>query len=79
MIIHLLFISFRGFKKFKRMSLGSEYDEINDFCMLLNAFINMQEATNTEIKNHKNRILNNVNQFYNKYFDVYKKITIVKR
>ena len=61
------------------MSLGSEYDEINDFCMLLNAFINMQEATNTEIKNHKNRILNNVNQFYNKYFDVYKKITIVKR
>ena len=79
MIIHMLFISFRGFKKFKRMSLGSEYDEINDFCMLLNAFINMQEATNTEIKNHKNRILNNVNQFYNKYFDVYKKITIVKR
>ena len=79
MIIHLLFISFRGFKKFKRMSLGSEYDEINDFCMLLNAFINMQEATNTEIKNHKNRILNNVNQFYNKYFDVYKKITIVER
>ena len=32
MTIHLLFTSFcRGFKKFKRMSLGSKYDEINYF------------------------------------------------
>ena len=30
----------RRFKKFKRMSLGSKYDEINNFYMLLNAFIN---------------------------------------
>ena len=31
---------YRGFKKFERMSLGSKYGEINDFYMLLNAFIN---------------------------------------
>ena len=61
------------------MSLGSKYNEINDFYTLLNAFINTPEATTTETKNHKNRILNNVNQLYNKYFDTYKKITIVKR
>ena len=57
---------YRGFKKFKRMSLSSEYDEINDLYRLLNAFISMHEATNTEIKNRKNRILNNVNQLYYK-------------
>ena len=51
------------------MSLGCKYDEINDFYMLLNAFIDTHEATNTETKNHKNRILNNVNQLYNNYFD----------
>ena len=55
------------------MSLGSKYDEINDFYMLLNAFINTHKATNTETKNHKNRIVNNVNQLYNNYFDTYKK------
>ena len=35
---------YRGFKKFERMSLGSKYGEINDFYMLLNAFINRHEA-----------------------------------
>ena len=70
---------YRGFKKFKRMSLGSKYNEINGFYTLLNAFINTPEATTTETKNRKNRILNNVNQLYYKYFDTYKKITIVKR
>ena len=55
------------------MSLGSKYDEINDFYMLLNGFINTHKATNTETKNHKNRIVNNVNQLYNNYFDTYKK------
>ena len=38
------------------MSLGSKYDEIKDFYMLLNAFINTHKATNTETKNHKNRM-----------------------
>ena len=30
------------------MSLGSKYDEINDFYMLLNTLINTHEATTTE-------------------------------
>ena len=64
---------YRAFKKFKRMSPGSKYDEMNDFCTLLNALINIHEATTTETKSCKNRILNNVNQLYNKYFDTYKK------
>ena len=64
---------YRDFTKFKRMSLGSKHYEINDFYTLLNAFINTHEATTTETKNRKNRILNNVNQLNNKYFDAYKK------
>ena len=55
------------------MSLGPKYDEMNDFYALLNAFINAHEATTTETKNRKDRIMNNVNQFCNKYFDTYKK------
>ena len=62
---------YRGFKIFKRMSLGSKCDEINDFYTLLNAFINTHEVTTTETKSRKNRILN---QLYNHYFDLYKKI-----
>ena len=63
----------RDFKKFKRMSLGSKYGEMNDFYTLLNAFINTHEATTTETKDRKDRIMKNVNQLYNKYFDTYKK------
>ena len=56
------------------MSLGSKYDEINGFYTLLNELINThEEATTTETKNCKNRILNNVNQLYNDYFDLHKK------
>ena len=55
------------------MSLGSKYDEVNDFYAHLNAFINTREATTTETKDHKNKIMNNVKQLYNKYFDAYKK------
>ena len=64
---------YRDFKKFKRMSLGSKYDEINYFYTLLNAFIKTHKWSTTETKNHKNRILNNANQIYNKYFDTYKR------
>ena len=63
---------YRVFERFKRMSLGSKYDEINNFYMILNAFINTHKATTTKTKNRKNKILNNVNQLYNDYFDVYK-------
>ena len=57
------------------MSLGSKYDEMNGFYALLNAFINTHEATTTETKDCKNRIMNNVKRLYKKYFDT----MIVKR
>ena len=68
----------RDFRKFKRMSLCSKYDEINDFYVLLNLFINTHEATTTETKICKDRIMNNVKQLYNKYLDIYKKIAILQ-
>ena len=64
---------YRDFKKFKRMSLGSKYGEMNDFYTFLNAFINTHEATTTEAKIRKDRIMKNVNQLYNKYFNTCKK------
>ena len=69
---------YRGFKKFERMSLSSTYDEINDFYTLSNAYINTHEAATTGTNNGKNRILNNFNQLWNDYFDLYKKITTVQ-
>ena len=63
---------FKKIKKFKRMSLGSKYCEINDFYKLLNAVINTHEATTTETKDGKNRIVNYLKQLYNKYLDTYK-------
>ena len=55
------------------MSLGSKYDGINDFYMLLNAFINTHKATNTETKNHKERVMKIFMQLQNDYFDLCKK------
>ena len=63
---------YRDFKKFKRMSLGSKYDEMNDFYTLLNAFINTHEATTAETKDRKDIIMENVKQLYDKYLDSYK-------
>ena len=68
----------RGFKKSKIMSLGSKYDEINDFYTFLNVFINIHKATNTETKNRKERVMKKVLQLYNDYFNLYKKITTVQ-
>ena len=64
---------FRDFKKFTRLSLGSKYDEMNDFHELLYSFINTQKATNTETNDRKNRILSYVKPLYDKYLDAYKK------
>ena len=69
---------YRGFKKSKIMSLGSKYDEINDFYTFLNVFINIHKATNTETKNRKERVMKKVLQLYNDYFNLYKKITTVQ-
>ena len=55
------------------MSLGSKYDEVSDFQTLLNVFINTDEATTTDTKYRKNRIMKNLKQLYNKYLDTYKK------
>ena len=61
------------------MSLGSKYDGINDFYVLLNSFINTQKATNDEKKDRKDRIVKKVKPLYDEYFNAYKKIMIVKR
>ena len=58
----------RDFKKFKRMSLGSKYGELKEFYKLLSDFKNHKPLT-TETKDRKDRIMKNVNQLYNKYFD----------
>ena len=51
---------YRDFKIFLKMSLGSKYDEMNNFYTLLNAFINTHKALTTETKDRKDRIMNNV-------------------
>ena len=58
------------------VSLNSTHGELKEFYKLLIDFKNHKPTTN-ETKNRKNRILNNANQLYNKYFDTYQKITIV--
>ena len=68
----------RDFEKFKRMSPGSEYGELKEFYKLLSDF-KSHKPINAERKDRKNRIFNNVKRLYDKYFDTYKKITIVKR
>ena len=65
---------------FKRMPLGSKYDEMIDFHTVLNAFINTDKATTNETNDRKNRILSHVKLLYNRYLGTYKnKIMIVKR
>ena len=60
---------YRDFKKFKRMSLDSKYDEMIDFYELLNSFINTHEAITTETKGRKDRILSYFKPLYNKFLD----------
>ena len=54
------------------VSIDSKHSELKEFYELLSDFKNRKPIT-TETKNHKDRILNNVNQLYNKYPDTYKK------
>ena len=63
----------RGFKKFKRLSLGSKYGEMNDFYTFLNAFINTHEAITADTKDRKVRTMNNVKRLYDKSLYTYKK------
>ena len=54
------------------VSIDSKHGEFKELYILLRDFKNYKSIT-TETKSCKNRILNNVNQLYNKYFDTYKK------
>ena len=64
---------YRDSEKFDRMvSLDSKHGELKEFNDLLNNFKNHKPAT-VETKIRKSRIMNNVNQRHNKYFDTYKK------
>ena len=58
-------------------SLDSKHGELKKFYKLLSNFKDLKPL-NDEIKDRNNRVLNNVNQLYIKYFDIYKKNTIVK-
>ena len=55
------------------MSLDSKYDKMINFYTLLNPFINTHQATITETKDCKDRIMNNVKPIYDEYFSTYKK------
>ena len=55
------------------MSLDSKQDEVTDFHEFLNSFIKTHEATTTETKDYKDRILSHAKPLYNKYLDAYKK------
>ena len=54
------------------VSLKSKHGALKIFYTILSNFKNHKPITN-ETKHRKNRSLNNVNQFYNKYFDTCKK------
>ena len=66
---HAFYKFYKDFENLKRMvSLDSKHGELKEFYKLLIDFKNHKPTTN-ETKNRKNRILNNVNQLYDKYFD----------
>ena len=59
---------YRGFEKFKKMAwIDSKHGELKEFYKLLSSLKNHKPVT-TETKNREDRILNIVNQLYNKYF-----------
>ena len=73
MALSTLFAGFtETLKKFLTISLGSKHGELKELHKLLNDFKNPKPAT-IETINPKNRIMNNVNQLYNKYVDTSKK------
>ena len=70
---HAFYQFYRNFEKFKRIvSIDSKHGELKEFYKLLSDF-NNHRPTSNKTKSYKDRILNNVNQLYNKYFDTYKK------
>ena len=59
------------------VSIDSNKSELKEFNKLLSDFENLKPVT-IETKNCKNRIMSNIDQLYNKYFETYKKMTIVR-
>ena len=60
------------------VSIDSKHGELKEFYKLLSDFKNHKPVT-IETKSCKNRIINNIDQFYNKYLDWFQqKITIVR-
>ena len=55
------------------LSIDSKHGELKEFYKLLSNFKNHKPVT-IETKSCKKRIINNVDQFYNKYFDSNKKL-----
>ena len=64
---------YRDFGKFKKMaSLESKCNELIDFYKLFRDFKNL-EPPNDDEKKLKIKVMNKTHQFYNKYFEAYKK------
>ena len=59
------------------VSIDSNKSELKEFNKLLSDFKNLKPVT-IETKNRKNRIMSNIDQLYNKYFETYKKMMIVR-
>ena len=59
------------------VSIDSNKSELKEFNKLLSDFKNLKPVT-IETKNRKNRIMSNIDQLYNKYFETYKKLMIVR-
>ena len=59
------------------VSIDSNKSELKEFNKLLSDFKNLRPVT-IETKNRKNRIMSNIDQLYNKYFETYKKMMIVR-
>ena len=71
--LNTLFTNFtKTLNQYRRMSVGSKYDEMIDFHILLNAFIT-HEATTDKTKDHKNRTIKYVKPICYEYFNAYKK------
>ena len=70
--LSMLFTGFTETQKFNGMvSIDSKHSELEEFYELLSDFKNHKPVT-IETKNRKNRIMNNVNQLCDNYYDSYK-------
>ena len=63
---------YRDFENYTKRSLGSKYSDISMFYNLLNEFEKHNIIT-PETKVRKTRVMNNVVDLYNNYFNFYEK------